>query len=405
MYCFQNPWPPRSGLHQRWLQMLRGLIAIGCEVTIASCEFHARGGWTEESRTALKKLGVRDVHVYAPRIAGRICNRLERMVPAARRGRSGLVSSYPCPVSLRHWFQRLVQQTRAEVLLLSHAWFDGLVDHASCRGLVRVMDTHDLCTVNQQLWREVTRLLKEFKSGRRAPDLFDEELAWREVWKPEPAELAIYDRYHAVIAVSPREEQILRTHLERARVFWLPITVPGTVTANAYDGNALCTAGQNPFNLQGLVYFAHRVLPLVRQAAPDFTLDVTGEFGDQLMVNDRIQHLGFVPDLDPLYRRAAMFVCPVFTGTGQQVKIVEAMANGLPVVAFRTAAASSPLKHDENGLIATNAVEFAEHVARLWRDPGLRRRLGSAARETTRQWADQFDCARMLPQIFSVPSA
>ena len=44
---------------------------------------------------------------------------------------------------------------------------------------------------------------------------------------------------------------------------------------------------------------------------------------------------GFVNDLDPLLASARFAICPVFGGTGQQIKIVEAIARGLPVVALR----------------------------------------------------------------------
>jgi glycosyltransferase involved in cell wall biosynthesis len=95
-----------------------------------------------------------------------------------------------------------------------------------------------------------------------------------------------------------------------------------------------------------------------------------------------VELLGLLESLRPTYTNAAFAVNPVLAGTGQQVKIVDAMAHGLPVVALSNTAANSPLRHGVNGFLARNAEEFAEYVLALWNDRALCRRLGQAARET-----------------------
>ena len=75
-------------------------------------------------------------------------------------------------------------------------------------------------------------------------------------------------------------------------------------------------------------------------------------------------------------------VSPILGGTGQNVKVVEAMAHGLAVIGLRERAEVSPIRHGINGLVADRAEEFADHVLRLGQDRALRRRLGCAARDT-----------------------
>ena len=72
----------------------------------------------------------------------------------------------------------------------------------------------------------------------------------------------------------------------------------------------------------------------------------------------------------------------VVRSTRQQVKIVDAMAYGLPAVAYERAARTSPMRHGENGLIAATANEFLEYARRWWCDANLRERLGKASRDT-----------------------
>ena len=107
----------------------------------------------------------------------------------------------------------------------------------------------------------------------------------------------------------------------------------------------------------------------------------------------------FVDNLHDLYKSSRFFICPVFGGTGQQVKIVEAMAHGLPVVALEYAAHHSPLKHGMNGLVAKNIEEFAEHVVRLWNDRSLCRKLGAEARQTI---ATEFSREKLIRGLASL---
>lgn len=62
------------------------------------------------------------------------------------------------------------------------------------------------------------------------------------------------------------------------------------------------------------------------------------------------------------------------------LKVLQYMAAGLPVVANPVGVQAELVRHGETGLLARTPVEWAEAVARLAGDPGLRRRLGRAGR-------------------------
>lgn len=83
------------------------------------------------------------------------------------------------------------------------------------------------------------------------------------------------------------------------------------------------------------------------------------------------------------YASANVFAFPSITETFGNVSL-EAMASGLPVVAFDDAAARFLIQHDANGLLAAcgDEVTFQQHLNRLAQDPNLRHALGQAARST-----------------------
>ena len=165
---------------------------------------------------------------------------------------------------------------------------------------------------------------------------------------------------------------------------------------NTYDGDVVFVMARAAVNTLALAYLARRVLPRVREAAPDVRVRVLGSGSDQATGVPGLESAGFVPDLAPEYARARFAVLTTVGWTGQQVRIVEAMAHGLPVVALERSARSSPMIHGENGLVARDADEFADHVVRLWRDPALCRRLGQAAREAVAGGFTQDRLARNL---------
>jgi glycosyltransferase involved in cell wall biosynthesis len=114
-----------------------------------------------------------------------------------------------------------------------------------------------------------------------------------------------------------------------------------------------------------------------------------------------VTHRGLVPNTTTAYQDACFVIAPTLGGTGQSVKVVEAMAHGVPVVATAAAARESPLEHGYNGFIASTAEEFAMYTSQLWRDRDLCRRLGYAARATIEQ---RFSIEHLAVQMGTVLS-
>jgi glycosyltransferase involved in cell wall biosynthesis len=67
------------------------------------------------------------------------------------------------------------------------------------------------------------------------------------------------------------------------------------------------------------------------------------------------------------------------------LKVLQYMAAGLPVVANPVGVQAELVRSGETGFLATTPAEWAEAVARLARDPELRRRMGRAGRERVRR--------------------
>jgi glycosyltransferase involved in cell wall biosynthesis len=265
---------------------------------------------------------------------------------------------------------------------MHYALADRLLEHARFPNVHRIIEMHDLLSVNAQISAGLEQRVRQFIQTGEAGELFDTDLCWADKFIPSEEEIAIYDKYDAVIAIARREQQLLQRHLHHAGVNWIPMHIPPVKLKNSYDARPFFLASGNKFNQVGLLVLLNEVLPRVLAKCPDFQIDVAGDISQFAIPTRNVRYIGYVPDLADVSRKAAFTICPVFAGTGQQVKIIEAMAYGLAVVTFRRTAAETPIRHGENGLVAANTDEFAMHLINLWSNRDLCRQLGTAARAT-----------------------
>ena len=138
-------------------------------------------------------------------------------------------------------------------------------------------------------------------------------------------------------------------------------------------------------NANAACWFAERVQPLVRRSVPEARFLVIGARPAARVrrlagADPSVSVLGFVDDLRPHLRAATVAVAPMQAGAGQQLKVLEAMASGTPVVATPVAAEALEAGGGDGLLVAGTPEAFAEAVIALLRDPGRADRLATQAR-------------------------
>ena len=130
----------------------------------------------------------------------------------------------------------------------------------------------------------------------------------------------------------------------------------------------------------------HTLLEAWTQAAPDAELWLAGRAEPWIAERylspppEGVRRLGYVADIDALYRRADVFVFPSLEEGGPQVTY-EAAGHGLPLL-VTPMGAGRIAKDGENALVVppADAAALAAAIDRLAGDAGLRQALGQAAR-------------------------
>ncbi|MGQ9371442.1 glycosyltransferase [Azospirillum sp. ST 5-10] len=140
---------------------------------------------------------------------------------------------------------------------------------------------------------------------------------------------------------------------------------------------ALFLGSRHPPNVEGARFIASDLAPAL--PALDFLIagDVCRSLG---RVPGNVRLLGAVDEETKrrLFAEATLFVNPVFRGSGTSLKMVEAMAAGLPIVS--TARGARGLDLPDGVYAPAEAATFAAVTAMLAAEPERRRRLGAAAR-------------------------
>ncbi|MEM9594982.1 MAG: glycosyltransferase [Acidobacteriota bacterium] len=130
---------------------------------------------------------------------------------------------------------------------------------------------------------------------------------------------------------------------------------------------------------------AEEILPLLRRGSLEVRLRLIGRRPPpDIALLARLQGVELVTDaldLEPHYAWAHQVVLPLRAGGGTRIKILEAFAAGVPVVATAMAADGLRVQDGEELLIAESAEALAEASLRLLRSPDL---AGSMARRAFR---------------------
>lgn len=274
--------------------------------------------------------------------------------------------------------RRRVAGGQVEVLHFNHLDAAQYVDDlGALRSKVAcVFDTHNVLTTMYQRFHETAREpLKRAFLG----------LQWT---KMSRFEREIMRRMDRVLVCSDIERDLLHTWgIDHALV------VPNGVDVDYFTPREPTTRRAMPLivftgamgyapNVDGLRWFLEAILPHVHASVPNVLFRVVGKDPPADLVartlKGSIEFTGRVDDVRPLMNDAHVFVCPLRIGGGTRLKILDAMAQALPVVSTTVGAEGLAVTAGKDILLADDPRTFADAVVSLLRDEARSRTLAHA---------------------------
>ncbi|MFC3195056.1 glycosyltransferase [Marinicella sediminis] len=249
-----------------------------------------------------------------------------------------------------------------------------------------------------RLWFDTVDLhyLRELRMAEVAED----ESLIKAARKTKQQELGVARGCDTTLVVSPYEQQVLAEEVPELQVEVISNIheVYGSRYGFSERRDILFIGGyQHTPNVDGILWFADDILPLITKQIPELTLHIVGSKAppevEQLGQRPNIQFHGFVEDIDPLMQKTRIAVAPLRFGAGVKGKVNMSMSHGQPVVGTRVAVEGMHTTHRKDVMMADEASAFAQHVVELYQDPDLWAQVSQGGLENVQRWFS-FEAAK-----------
>jgi glycosyltransferase involved in cell wall biosynthesis len=131
-------------------------------------------------------------------------------------------------------------------------------------------------------------------------------------------------------------------------------------------------------NTEAVTILAERIAPMIHTRIPEARILVAGQNANKklpLKSNNNIEVISLAQDdsatVLKLYKNSTLFIAPIFGPGGTRLKILAAMASGLPVISSQTGVEGLNLENNKHVLIANTPEEFVDQTLRILSDEAL----------------------------------
>ena len=270
----------------------------------------------------------------------------------------------------------------------------------------RVPDAFKVLDLHNALWLLYKRLWETMSWG---PSRWLLGRDWRLLRSYEGQMVRQFD---AVLAVSHEDKASLQAAAGReVDIVVIPIAVDTDEVAlveREPEASHVLHIGTMywPPNIDGVNWFIREVYPLIRQERPDVQFDVVGSRppAEMVALNEAglgVNVTGYVADPTSFLERAALMVVPLRAGGGMRVKILNALAQGIPIVSTALGCEGIEVVPDRDILVGDTPEAFAAQVLRVLNDPALGGRLSASGRRLAEELYDYRSACRPLDGVYA----
>ncbi|MBV9745515.1 MAG: glycosyltransferase [Acidobacteriia bacterium] len=291
-------------------------------------------------------------------------------------GRPDVVEEFASP-SFRAAIQQSVAKWRPAIAQLE---FTQMAQYAAaCAPAKTVLVEHD---VTFDLYQQLLAINENWDLGRQLGLWWEfETRAWREV--------------NVVVTMSEKDRALC---MGAGVTGAMAITLPNGVDLERFspsseepEPNRLLFIGSFAHlpNLLAAEFFVSEVWPrlkgtklhIIAGAQHEYHMARVAERVNVKLDQPDMEVEGFVADVRPAYRRAAVVVAPLLASAGTNIKILEAMAMGKAVVSTPAGVNGLDLTPSEDFVLAKDAGHMAEAIRGLLENRAGRKRLELSARK------------------------
>ncbi len=155
-------------------------------------------------------------------------------------------------------------------------------------------------------------------------------------------------------------------------------------------------------NIDAVLYFSREIWPALRVRFPHLNFTIVGRNPSESVLalgsEPGIDVVGTVDDVRPYYREAFAAIVPLRVGGGTRLKILEALAAGVPVISSALGAEGLAVSPGKDILLANDAAQYEKSIEVL-NDTEARSKLVAAGRDLVTR---RYDWQSLGSALYSV---
>ena len=174
-----------------------------------------------------------------------------------------------------------------------------------------------------------------------------------------------------------------------------PVRKPSILFVGSMDYHA---------NIEGVIWFTREIWPEIAGRHPESEFVIVGRHPSpavRALASGRIRVTGTVEDVRPFYASATAVVVPLRVGSGTRLKILEAMAAGVPIVSTRLGAEGIDADHDVHLLLADTRGQIIAAIDQIIGSDEISSRIIRAARDLV---VRRYDWAAIGEELYRIHS-
>ena len=240
-------------------------------------------------------------------------------------------------------FDLILKENSYDFVIISYAcWAEFIKNNKFLKKSKTVIDTHDFLTSQFQNH-------KTFQLGK----FFEKEIEL----------LKMFDK---ILVISTEEKYLFSQFIDK-EIF----TATHSLSKNFADFNIekkydlIYVASDNIHNKISIKWFFETVYPLL---SLDIKILIIGNISNSIADYPNVTKIKFAQDLNEYYLDSKIVICPMLSGTGLKIKVIEALSFGLPVVCTESGIDGMLNKTNNGCLVTNNSVEFSNFISKLLND-------------------------------------
>lgn len=364
LLCNKLPYPTNDGSSIAIARMIEGLVENGAEITVLSLNTkkHFKDPKNiPQTIQAKARFVVIDVDTN-PTIGNALVNVFQRL-----------------PFHVSRFYKKTVEQKITE--LLNETTFDIV----QAEGLF-------MMPYKRSVWAH-----SKAKMVLRAHNV--EHLIWQRTADEHPT--AVTRSYLRMQVKKLKQYENYCSKVANAIIPISPVDAPyfAALNKNTFTAVCGCERVSNPVTINstrffhlgamdwlpnqlGVDWLLNEVWPLVMAKNPNLELHLAGRAMEKKLTNLKqagvVVH-GSVIDAADFRDNHGIMLVPLLSGSGLRIKIVEGLAEGLPIISTSVGAEGVGATHGENILISDSASDFANAILHLADSPELALQIGKNA--------------------------